>query len=297
MENVSALPAPALPVARRSPLESLSRPVSAWVVMTATLLKELRIARRYVMELVGNFVDLGVRIVFYVLLSGVVAFQSPASSGQTLAGRDLFIFFQGGLLLMMFSGPTLWGPINTVRSDLYNGTLEFLYSNPGSRYAYYVGTVIAKVLINMVLFLPIYLILVLYSHASPGHMLMVLLACLTMLVALTALGIAFSLLVLVWRQVGPVAGVFNLVFEMLTGAYIPVAAFPQVVQYLVCPLPHTWGYDLIRYYSFEGNWQTILPVWQEWILTIVYAIIFTLVSRYLLSRAELLAKKTGLHVL
>jgi ABC-2 type transport system permease protein len=47
---------------------------------------------------------------------------------------------------------------------------------------------------------------------------------------------------------------------MIAGAYLPVTAFPKLVQYLAYPLPHTWGYDLIRYYSFEGQWQTLLPV-------------------------------------
>jgi ABC-2 type transport system permease protein len=62
-------------------------------------------------------------------------------------------------------------------------------------------------------------------------------------------------------------------------------------------LPHTWGYDLIRYYSFGGNWQTILPVWQEWAIIGLFAIGFTLISRYLLGKAEQLAKRSGLHVI
>ena len=57
------------------------------------------------------------------------------------------------LLLLVFNGPTLWGPIQAVTSDLYNGTLEYLYSNPGSRYAYYVGTVLTEVITSDVLLL------------------------------------------------------------------------------------------------------------------------------------------------
>ena len=36
------------------------------------------------------------------------------------------IFFQGSLLLFIFTRSTLWGPINAVSNDLYNGTLEYL---------------------------------------------------------------------------------------------------------------------------------------------------------------------------
>ena len=283
--------------AKSGAAQTLSQPTSAWAVIKATVIKELRMAKRYALNLVGEFADLGIRIGFYLLLAGVASFRSPGMLGGELTDHDLFIFFQAGLLLMVFSGPTLWGPIHAVRNDLFNGTLEFLYSSPGSRYAYYTGTVLAKVLINMVLFLPVYVGLVVWSDANLVDTLMILLTCVTMLVALMAMGIAFSLLVLIWRQADTLVGVLNLMFEMLTGAYIPVATFPKVIQYFTYFLPHTWGYDLIRYYAFDGSWQTLLPVWQEWTIIVLFAVVFTLASRYLLGKAERLAKRSGLHVI
>ena len=283
--------------AESSATRTLSKPTSVWAVIKATVLKELRMAKRYALNLVGEFADVGIRIGFYLLLAEAASFRSPGMFGGELTDHDLFIFFQAGLLLMVFSGPTLWGPIHAVRNDLFNGTLEFLYSSPGSRYAYYTGTVLAKVLINMVLFLPVYVGLVVWSDANLVDTLMILLTCVTMLVALMAMGIAFSLLVLIWRQADTLVGVLNLMFEMLTGAYIPVSTFPKVIQYFTYFLPHTWGYDLIRFYAFNGTWQTLLPVWQEWIIIVLFAVGFTLASRYLLGKAERLAKRNGLHVI
>jgi ABC-2 type transport system permease protein len=228
--------------------------------------------------------------------------QGGRTQGLVLAGRNLFIFFQGALLLFVFNGPTLWGPINAVSSDLYNGTLEYLYSNPCSRYAYYVGTVIADVTINLVVFLPLYFFLIFYSGVNFASVLMILLTCVMVLIALTAMGIMIALLALLWRQVSSVAQVLGILFEMLAGAYLPISAFPQLIQYLAYLLPYTWGYDLIRYYSFGGangseKWLTILPVWQEWAMLILYAILYTAVSRYLLKKAEQRAKRSGLHVI
>ena len=284
-------PSERLPVQARS----LSRPVSAWTTIRATALKELQIAGRYLPNLVGNFIELAIRVAFFFLLASVVALEGD--SGSSLAGRDLFIFFQGGLLLFVFNRPTVWGPIQAVTDDLYNGALEFLYSTPCSRYAYYVGTVLAKVLINMVIFLPLYLVLVFASSAGLGNMLMVLLACLVILIALTAMGIMIAILALLWRQVGSIASVLSILFEMLAGAYIPITAFPEPVQYLAYLLPYTWGYDLIRYYSFDGEWPTILPVWQEWLIISLFALVFTFLSRYLLAQAEQRAKQNGLHII
>jgi ABC-2 type transport system permease protein len=297
MQTVFTLSKPLQSTDKSSAIQTLSRPTSAWKIAQATLVKDLRIATRYIPNLVGQFANLSVRIAFFMLLSATITIQDAGTAGQDLAGRDLFLMFQGGLLLLVFIGPILWGPSIAVRNDLYNGTLEFLYSNPGSRYAYYVGSVLAGIVVNMVLFLPLYILLIVYSHASPLNMIMVLLACAAVLVALLAMGIMVALLTLLWRQIDSAIQVIGVLSEMLAGAYLPVTAFPQSVQHLAYFLPHTWGYDLVRYYSFEGNWQTILPVWQEWVIIGLFATGFTLISRYLLGKAEQLAKRSGLHVI
>jgi ABC-2 type transport system permease protein len=278
-------------------ISTLSRPTAAWRIAKATIVKELRATTRYVPNLIGSLLNQVIQVAFFLLLSTTISVQGIGTSGQALAGRDLFIAFQGGLLLTTFTGATLWGPTNAVRNDLYNGTLEFLYSNPGSRYAYYIGDVLARIIVNMVLFIPFYLFLAISSQASLFNMLMVLLAFAAILTALTAMGVMVALLALLWRQIDSITQVMGIMFEMIAGAYLPVTAFPKLVQYLAYPLPHTWGYDLIRYYSFEGQWQTLLPVWQEWAIIIAFAVGFTLTSRYLLGKAEQFAKKNGLHVI
>jgi ABC-2 type transport system permease protein len=97
--------------------------------------------------------------------------------------------------------------------------------------------------------------------------------------------------------VGSIVNVLAMLFEFLAGAYLPVSYFPPLMQYLAYLLPYTWGYDLIRYYSFGGQWQTLLPVWQEWGILLCYAVLYTILSRYLLKKAEQQAKRNGLHVI
>ncbi|MBN1979280.1 MAG: hypothetical protein JW918_17935, partial [Anaerolineae bacterium] len=48
--------------AKSGAAQTLSKPTSAWAVIKATVLKELRMARRYALNLVGEFADLGIRI-------------------------------------------------------------------------------------------------------------------------------------------------------------------------------------------------------------------------------------------
>jgi len=276
---------------------SLSRPVSAMAVLWATIVKELRTARRYLPNLIGNIAQLGIRLLFFLLLANIASFQGSESLGRPMTGRDLFIFFQGALLLFVFKGTALWTPLNAVSRDLYNGTLEFLYSNPFSRYAYFAGTVVSDIIIAQVAFLPIFVLLTIYSQIDFGNMLMILLVCLSTFATLLAMGVMIALLGILWRQASSIAGILEISFEMLAGAYFPIQAFPLPLQYFAYILPFTWGYDLIRYYSFNGEWHTLVPVWQEWTILLLFAATYTAVSIYLLQRVERYAKKNGLHLI
>lgn len=278
-------------------LTTLSRPVSAWTTTRSTVVKGLQVARRYAPNLIGSFVGLAIRVLFFLLIANAVTYGLGTTGDETLSGRNLFIFFQGALLLLIFHGPTLWAPINSVTTDLYNGTLEYLYSNPGSRYAYYVGTVLTDVAIAAVVFVPFYIFLIVVARASLFNTTMILVVCLVTLTALTAMGIMIALLALLWRQVSSLAQILGMLFEFLGGAYLPVSTFPPALQFFAYLLPYTWGYDLIRYYSFDGEWQTLLPVWIEWLLILFYAVLFTFLSRTLLRRAEIKAKEVGLHII
>ena len=284
------------------PFESLSRPVSPLAITLATLRKNLQITVRYLPNLLGTLVEITVRALFFLLFSNAISVNGREMSGIAMTGHNLYIFLLGSLVLFVFTRSTLWGPINAVTNDLYNGTLEYLYSSPGSRYAYYVGVVLSEVVVSLVVFIPLFVLLVVISGVDLSSLLLMLLASALVLVSLTAMGIMIALLALLWRQVGSIASVLGILFEMLAGAYLPLSAFPAGVRVFSYLLPFTWGYDLLRYYSFgaqgaASTWQTILPVWQEWLVVVVFAVVFTAVSRYLLKRAENLAKRQGLSVL
>ncbi len=277
---------------------SLSRPVSALTVVWATAIKDLRVELRYLPDRVAGLIHLAFRVAFFLLLSSQVNLTGVEEQlGREMSGRSAFIFFQGALLLYVFNGTALWTPLNAVSRDLVNGTLEYLYSNPSSRYGYFVGTVLANAIISQVLFVPLFAFLWVYTRASAASMAMVLLVCLAVLITLMAMGVLIALLGLLWRQVSSVAQVLGTLFEFLAGAYFPVTAFPPVIRYAAYALPYTWGYDLVRYYSFDGQWRTLLPVWMEWLILAAYAVIFTLLSRYMLARVERRAKQHGLHLI
>ena len=273
---------------------SKSKPISAWSVFVATMVKDLRIEFRYLPNLIGRFFELLIRIGFFFLLSRITSYQVGDS---VLAGRSLLVFMFGGMLLFIYSSTSLSSPLNAVTNDLRNGTLEYLYSNPSSRYAYFVGNVIASAIINQIIFLPLFGVLFFIADATTFNMLMVLLVCFAVMLVLISIGVMIALLGLIWRQVGAFVQILAILFEFLSGTYFPLTAYPVALQYVAYALPYTWGYDLIRYYSLQNKWQTILPPWIEWCILGAFGVVFTILSRFLLVRAERRSKKQGLHVI
>jgi ABC-2 type transport system permease protein len=251
-------------------------------------------------NLLGNLVEMAIRALFFLLLSQSISVQGKEMASGQFAGQNLYIFFLGSLVLFVFTRSTLWGPINAVTNDLANGTLEYLYSCPGSRYAYYVGVVLAEILFSQIVFIPLFILLAIVSHANPGQLLWMLLVCAAVLVSLTAMGIMISLLALVWKQVNSIVSILGIMFEMLAGAYLPISSFPAPIQWVSYALPFTWGYDLLRFYSFASTgtpWHPILPIGLEWGILALFAVVFTAVSRYLLAKAGRLARQEGLNVI
>lgn len=269
------------------------RRTPAWKVIGATMVKNLQVQRRYLPNLIGYVVQMAIRFLFFLLLSGFVTYTGP----NQLSGHQLFIFFLAGLVLMVFNGTALNMPLNTVTGDLMNGTLEYLYSNPIARYPYYMGTVLASTVIDLTFFVPLYLLLVWMAGVNAVAMLYILGTCMVVLCTMMALGNMIALLGLLWRQAASIAGILGLLFEFLAGAYMPVTQFPKVIEFMAYLLPYTWGYDLIRFYGLQGEWQTILPVWAEWVVLVVQALIFTGVAIVLLNRVEMRVKKNGLHLI
>lgn len=277
---------------------TLSRPVSPLAIIAAVIQRSLRIALRYLPNLAGSLAEMAVRALFFLLLANSISMGGSAASGLDLSGRRLYIFLLGSLTLFVFTRSTLNAPLNAVNNDLYNGTLEYLYSSPGSRYAYYVGVVLSEVIISLPVFIPLLILLILVSGVGFTSLLLMLLASTGVLISLTAMGIMISILGLIWKQVGSLVNLLAILFEMIAGAYLPLTVYPRAIQIVAYFLPFTWGYDIIRYYSFGAeSWQPILPIAWEWAVIATFALVFTITSRFLLGKAEKIAKKQGLHII
>lgn len=263
------------------------------LVVSETIKKQLTLRLRYKANMVGEAFGVLLQVAIFAAMAGAVTLVGVNS----LEGNDVFIFFLASLILIVFSTVALSAPLNAVIQDLHNGTLEYLFSTPTSRFAYFIGTAIAEAISKSIFFVPMLLVLILFSGVNFYTGLMILAVCITVIVGLIAFGVLVALMGVMWKQVTAIATLLFTFFEFICGAYFPVTSMPIVFQVIAYGLPHTWGYDLIRYYSFQGTWTPILPIQIEWLMLFIYATLYIVVSSKLLRIVEQRAKRSGLHLI
>ncbi|MHA2021361.1 MAG: ABC transporter permease, partial [Candidatus Thorarchaeota archaeon] len=235
------------------------------IVVSETVKKQLTLRFRYKANMVGEAFSVILQVAIFAAMAGAVTLVGV----NNLEGNDVFIFFLGSLVLIVFSTVALSAPLNAVIQDLHNGTLEYLFSTPISRYAYFVGTAIAEAISKSMFFLPMLAVLIAFSGVNISAGLLILAVCITVIVGLIAFGVLVALMGVLWKQVSAIATLLFTFFEFICGAYFPVTSMTIPFQVVAFALPHTWGYDLIRYYSFQGTWTPILPIQIEWVMLVV----------------------------
>ena len=262
-------------------------------VLQATISKEMAIFSRYIPNLVGTVLQLALRVVFFLFFSGFTTYSGQA----VIQGKDLFLFFGAALLLYVFYSTAIWAPLNSVNTDLFNGTLEYIYITPSSKFLYYFGTGLSNVMINMLFFIPMFLFISIYSGVSLKSSFLVLLCSMAGVLNCISIGVMISLLGIVWKQVGSITGILAVMFEFLAGAYAPVQQYPDVVKWIAYALPFTWGYDLARHYLLGSVWHTLAPVPVEWAVYLGMAVCYTCMSVFLMGKIQKKVMQSGLSAI
>ncbi|MHA2031008.1 MAG: ABC transporter permease [Candidatus Kariarchaeaceae archaeon] len=270
-----------------------SRPTSSFAVVRATFTKELIIKRRYLANLLGQMVRIMLFILIFWFFANALEFHDIFDSSR----KAVFIFYLAGFSIMMYDGVALWTPYETVRTDLTNGTLESLYSTPSSKYAYFLGAILAEALISSIFVIPVFITVMYVANLEATNLIMFLVVLVTTLLVLIVFGVMIALSAIMWKQVGAIIGVIGSLFTFVSGGLIPVQSFPVGLKYFAYIFPYTWGYDLLRYYAFDGQWETLLPIWMEWTILISMFGFFALVSKRMVGRVSNHVKNKGLHIL
>lgn len=261
---------------------------------------------RYKVALIGwlinMFIGMGTAFVF-----GVITTFNPITTSETgISQTGVFVFFAGGVALGTFSDSALWAPLGRVDQDIHYGTLEAVFVTPANRLAYLISPILADSIINLLFFIPAYIIVMAANHSLTNLYVLgtTFLIVILTIFSMISFGVFFAMIAILVRKSRSLAIFLGNIFQFLCGAYVPVQAFVGIgpyfgtgLKYFAHLFPYTYCYDLFRYFTFGPSYKLLLPLWLEIVLLIVSSILFLVIASFLLDTVEKKAKKTGLSIL
>ncbi|NHJ33338.1 MAG: ABC transporter permease [Asgard group archaeon] len=262
--------------------------------------------RRYKLRLIGWLMNMTIGLGAAYIFGVILHFNPTTTSSTGILSTQVFVFFAGGIALSTFDGTALWAPMGRVQQDIHYGTLEAVFVTPTSRIAYLLSPTIADSLLNLLFFVPSYLIILgVHGVLTDGYIVgTTLLIVLLTIISMISFGLFFAMLAILIRRIQPIAIFLANIFQFMCGAFVPVQAFiginkigGLILKYFAQIFPYTYCYDLFRFYMFGDVYTTLLPVWLEYVLLAVLSLLFLVLAYFLLKRVEKKAKQTGLAIL
>lgn len=262
--------------------------------------------RRYKMRLLGWLLNMTIGLGAAYIFGVILRFNPTTTSETGILSTQVFVFFAGGIALSTFADTATWAPMGRVQQDIHYGTLEAVFVTPTSRIAYLLAPTLSDSILNMLFFIPAYVVILgVHGTLTNGYVVgTTLLIVLLTIVSMISFGLFFAMIAILVRRIQPIAIFLNNIFQFICGAFVPVQAFigmsksgGLVLKYFAQIFPYTYCYDLFRYYMFGSVYETLLPVWLEYVLLFVSSLLFLFLAYFLLKRVEKKAKDTGLAIL
>ncbi len=268
--------------------------------------RDLKTYVRYRAFFMGMFLEIISLTLGFAIIGGAYYFSPEVLALIGLSENDLFIFMMTGAIIQMFSSIATWAPLNRIEEDIHYGTLEAVFVTPSTRLGYLLSTSIARALISLVFFIPLYVLTlwlagVLTNFAVIGFTLLI---ALIAMISNIAVGIYFGMLAILYRQARLFVSMTHQLIQFLFGAFLPVQGFivlnqrfGTAMKYITLAFPFTYNFDLMRHFIFGDKYITLLPIWQEFVILGVCTVLYLIIARLLLVAVEKKAKKQGLAIL
>lgn len=261
--------------------------------------------KKYKMRLLSWIIDMFIILVSTYFFGIMIDFNPLTASETGLLISQVFIFRASGFALSTFSDVAVWSPMGRVEQDIHYGTLEAIFVSPANRISYLLSTTFSEAIINMIFFVPAYLI-ILGMAGVLGNIVVVgttLLVVLLTMISMMGFGVFFAMLAILVRRAHPIAVIINNIFRFICGAYVPVQTFlgwniaGKILKNIAQLFPYTYCYDLFRYYIFGASYNLLFPIWLEYLLLFVTTVFFVSLAFLLLKVVERKAKVKGLSIL
>ena len=217
--------------------------------LLAIIDKEFRMFFRYPLRVISS------------LLVGIVFLVQFIYFGQAILGGRFSSLLQastgvGDYPTYVLIGYTLWwvsvSPMEAsvwgIRRELQRGTFESNVASPTGILKMILGLAIAWMLMDSVLMLAVFLFGVLTFHIPISLITVVKVAPVLFLsfLAFLGFGLMFSGLVMMLKNIGPLANILEFAILFLSGVFFPLSTLPQGVRAISSLIPLTHATNAIR---------------------------------------------------
>lgn len=261
----------------------------AFTILHLNVLRSLKTYTRYRAALMSIFMPIFILVWAFILIP-VLDLDTFFSASGT---KNVFSFIAAGLAFSSFYELAI-NASSRMYGDMVYGTVEYIFSQPISRYWYLVSYSITSVMVGII---PLVFLLSLSAFGSDfivfSNILPLIMTSLLLIGIIIQVSVILSCLVLLFKVgLSWLFGASTLI-QIVAGAYIPVGVFPVWLQYISYALPFTYAYDLIHHAML--NTTTMFPVYVEWAVLLVWFIVLAVVALVALRKTESFVKKQGLH--
>lgn len=236
-----------------------------WRAATAMARKELRIARRYPLNLANEVLQPIYQFLLPSLLLGATflvggrALGLEASTGTADLAGYLFL----GMIVGGLTGTAFWEIAFSFKREMDAGTLEPAWLTPTRPETMVIGRALGGLAIGGSASLVLIGIgwLVFGASFAPGTWLAV---PALVVAALSMIGIGYlvAAAVLLMREPGFFVDATNFLFAMASGVAFPVVVLPDLVEWVAYLLPTTYALDILRIHALGTT--PLIPEPLEW---------------------------------
>jgi ABC-2 type transport system permease protein len=249
--------------------------------------KELRIARRYPLQLVNEVLQPLYQFLIPSLLLGATFLVGGRAIGlEAVTGTgDLVGYLFLGVVVGSLVSAAFWEMAFGLKREMDAGTLEPAWLTPTRPETLILGRAFAALLIAGAASTTLVLIgLTLFGASLGGGLLLAFPALALASVSMIGVGYLVASVVLIIREPNFFVDATNWLFAMISGVAFPVLVLPALVQPLAYLLPTTYAVDLLRVYAL-GTRPLLEPA-LEWLALVVLAGVMIWLGRAAFRRTE-----------
>jgi ABC-2 type transport system permease protein len=215
-------------------------------------------------------------------------------NSQTASSTFLLYLVLGGGLMGMW-GTTIYGSVNSIGFDRWNGTMESTLAAPIPLSWISMGRVLFNTFEGVIN--AFFILVIGFTWFQVGFVilnpLLFFIAAVSTFVSLSAFGLMMSTVVVLTRKGGFITNSMEIPVYIATGTMFPVILLPFAALPFAYILAPTWGIEAIRNAAISGYAGLGVGYWGDLMIMAGETIVYLALAFVLFRRVEAYAKRNG----